>query len=75
MIRWPRSVMPDKVAWLMRVDRETRKLDPRVMQVMASVTAVHEVVLIATSDGDARGGRAAAGALQCFGDRRAERPA
>src|SRR5580693_179178 len=42
----------DKVAWLMRVDQETRKLDPRVTQVMASVTAVHEVVLIANSDGD-----------------------
>jgi TldD protein len=42
----------DKVAWLERVDRETRKLDPRVKQVMASVTAVHEVVLVATSDGD-----------------------
>jgi TldD protein len=42
----------DKVAWLMRVDRETRALDPRVKQVMASVTAVHEVVLIANSDGD-----------------------
>jgi len=42
----------DKVAWLMRVDRETRKLDPRVTQVMASVTAVHEVVLIANSDGE-----------------------
>src|SRR5688572_2171109 len=41
----------DKVAWLERVDRETRKMDPRVMQVMASVVAVHEVVLIATSDG------------------------
>jgi TldD protein len=42
----------DKVAWLERVDRETRKLDPRVKQVMASVTAVHEVVLVATSDGE-----------------------
>jgi TldD protein len=42
----------DKVAWLERVDRETRKLDPRVKQVMASVTAVHEVVLVATSEGD-----------------------
>ena len=41
----------DKVAWLMRVDRETRKLDPRVMQVMASVTAVHEVILVANSEG------------------------
>src|SRR3984885_14359833 len=34
----------DKVAWLMRVDRETRALDPRIKQVMASCTAVHEVV-------------------------------
>jgi TldD protein len=42
----------DKVAWLERVDRETRRLDPRIMQVNASLTAVHEVVLIATSDGD-----------------------
>jgi TldD protein len=42
----------EKVAWLERVDRETRAADPRVMQVMASVTAVHEVVLVATSDGE-----------------------
>jgi len=42
----------DKVAWLERVDRETRALDPRIVQVMASVTAVHEVILVATSDGD-----------------------
>jgi TldD protein len=42
----------DKVSWLEKVDRETRKLDPRVKQVMASVTAVHEVVLVATSEGD-----------------------
>ena len=41
----------DKVAWLERVDRETRRIDPRVVQVMASVSAVHEVVLVATSDG------------------------
>ena len=41
----------DKVAWLMRVDRETRALDPRVKQVMASLAAVHEIVLIASSDG------------------------
>src|ERR1700712_3577760 len=40
-----------KVEWLMRVDRETRAMDPRVMQVMASVNAVHEIVLIANSDG------------------------
>jgi len=42
----------DKVAWLERVDRETRAADPRVVQVMASVTAVHEVVLVATSEGE-----------------------
>ena len=30
----------EKVAWLERVDRETRKMDPRVQQVMASVVAV-----------------------------------
>ena len=41
-----------KVEWLERVDRETRKLDPRIVHVTASVTAVHEVVLIATSDGE-----------------------
>ena len=41
----------DKVAWLERVDRETRRIDARVVQVMASVTAVHEIVLIATSAG------------------------
>jgi len=42
----------EKVAWLERVDRETRKLDPRVVQVMASVNAVHDVVLVANSEGD-----------------------
>src|SRR3984957_13851177 len=39
----------DKVAWLERVDREARRIDPRVVHVTASVTAVHDVVLIATS--------------------------
>src|ERR1700674_1761870 len=41
----------DKVAWLMRIDADTRRLDPRVKQVMASLAAVHEIVLIASSDG------------------------
>jgi TldD protein len=41
----------DKVAWLERIDRETRKMDPRIVRVMASVHAVHEQILIATSDG------------------------
>ena len=50
----PGSALSDsqKVAWLERVDRETRKLDPRIVQVNVSVTASHEVVLIATSEGD-----------------------
>src|SRR5579883_2564334 len=42
----------DKVSWLERVDRETRKIDSRIVHVSASVTAVHEVVLIATSEGE-----------------------
>jgi len=42
----------DKVAWLERVDRETRRIDPRIVHVSASVVAVHEVVLIATSNGE-----------------------
>ena len=41
----------DKVSWLERVDRETRKLDPRIVQVMASVNAAHEVILVANSEG------------------------
>ncbi|MGA8706860.1 MAG: metalloprotease TldD [Steroidobacteraceae bacterium] len=40
-----------KIAWLERIDRATRRMDPRVVQVMASVHAVHEVVLVAASDG------------------------
>ncbi|MEO8308163.1 MAG: metalloprotease TldD [Pseudomonadota bacterium] len=40
-----------KVAWLERVDRETRAMDPRIKQVMASCHAVHEVVLVANSSG------------------------
>ena len=43
---------PDKVAWLERVDREARRVDPRVVHVTASLIAVHQVVLIANSDGD-----------------------
>ena len=41
----------EKVAWLERVDRETRRIDPRIVQVMASIATVQEVVLIATSEG------------------------
>ena len=38
-----------KVAWLERVDRGTRAMDPRIKQVMASCNAVHEVVPVADS--------------------------
>ncbi len=41
----------DKVALLGRLDAAARRIDPRVKQVMASVVGVHEVVLIAASDG------------------------
>ncbi len=36
---------------LERIEREARARDPRVKQVMASLSAVHEVVLVARSDG------------------------
>ena len=41
----------DKIALLERLDRETRRLDPRVEQVIASLAAVHDVILIAGTDG------------------------
>jgi TldD protein len=41
----------DKVALLERIDRETRRMDPRVEQVMASLAAVHEIILVASTDG------------------------
>src|SRR5262249_42151939 len=49
----PRLSLKDeeKIAWLEQLDRETRRMDPRVKQVMASVHAVHELVLVARSDG------------------------
>ncbi len=42
----------DKVAWLERVDREARRIDPRVVHVTTSLVAVHEVILVANSDGE-----------------------
>ncbi len=41
----------EKVQLLQQVDQSTRAADPRVMQVMASLTGVHEVVLVYSSDG------------------------
>ncbi|RMF97072.1 MAG: metalloprotease TldD [Gammaproteobacteria bacterium] len=41
----------DKLQLLQDVDRATRALDPRVQQVNASIAAVHEIVLVVSSDG------------------------
>ena len=40
-----------KVALLERVERMARACDPRIVQVMASIAAEHDVVLIARADG------------------------
>src|SRR3569832_87282 len=41
----------DKIALLHAVDAEARRIDPRITQVMVSLAAVHDVVLVAASDG------------------------
>ena len=41
----------DKVALLSRIDREARALDSRIVEVVASLAAVYEAVLIVASDG------------------------
>ena len=41
----------EKVQLLQDIDRETRKLDPRVTQVMANLAGVHDVLLVCSSDG------------------------
>ncbi len=41
----------DKIALLRALDREARAQDPRVTEVVASLAGVHEVVLVAVSDG------------------------
>jgi len=46
---------PDKVSLLERLDAETRRMDPRITQVMASISALHEVILVMTSDGTLAG--------------------
>ncbi|MCL4315306.1 MAG: metalloprotease TldD, partial [Gammaproteobacteria bacterium] len=40
-----------KIQLMEMLDREARKLDPRVQQVMVSLASTHDVVLIAASDG------------------------
>jgi TldD protein len=47
----PGMPTPDKLALLRRIDAAARGSDARVIQVMASLTASHETVLIAASDG------------------------
>jgi TldD protein len=41
----------DKVKFLEDIDARTRRLDPRVKQVIVSLAGEHEVVLVAASDG------------------------
>jgi len=41
----------EKIDLLRQVDAEARKQDPRIKQVIASLVGVHEVVLVAASDG------------------------
>lgn len=41
----------EKVKLLERIDAQARRLDSRVTQVMASVSAAHEVVMVLASDG------------------------
>jgi len=45
----------DKLALLQRADAEARKMDPRVVQVNVSLSGVHDVVLVAASDGTLAG--------------------
>ncbi|MDB4827329.1 metalloprotease TldD [Gammaproteobacteria bacterium] len=42
----------DKIKLLQLVEAEARAADPRVSQVMASLASVHDVVLVARSDGE-----------------------
>lgn len=41
----------EKIDLLRQVDTEARKQDPRIKQVIASLVGVHEVILVASSDG------------------------
>src|SRR4030095_13011551 len=40
----------DKIALLQELDRRARALDPRVRQVVATLAAVHAIVLVAAHD-------------------------
>ncbi len=45
----------EKVDLLKRIDAATRAIDPRVQQVIVSIAGVHEVMLVAASDGTLAG--------------------
>ncbi len=45
----------DKIAWLQKIDALARAEDPRIQQVIVSVAATHDVVLVAASDGTLAG--------------------
>lgn len=45
----------EKVDLLKRIDAATRAIDPRVQQVIVSIAGVHEVILVAASDGTLAG--------------------
>jgi TldD protein len=49
----PLDSLPDdeKVAWLQRLDRAARAADPAVSEVIVSLAAVHDTVLVVGSDG------------------------
>ena len=46
-----RMAADDKVGLLQQLDLEARRQDPRVREVVVSLTGVHEVVMVAVSDG------------------------
>jgi TldD protein len=45
----------EKVALLRRIDEDVRSQDPRVQQVVVSISASHDVVMVASSDGRLNG--------------------
>jgi TldD protein len=46
-----RMAAEDKVSLLRQLDAEARRQDPRVREVVASLSGVHEVIMVAVSDG------------------------
>ena len=48
----PSMTTADKIALLQRLDQVARQKDPRVVQVMASLSAVFEVIMVLTGDGE-----------------------